>query len=65
MKKNIYIVLTAIAVILTGVVSTNEVREEISEYSIVIWALFVTMGVGMSLLFAAHYIVTFNEEDGE
>lgn len=65
MKKNIYIVLTAIAVILTSIVSTNEVREEISQYSIVVWALFLAMGIGMSLLFAAHYIVTFNEEDGE
>jgi hypothetical protein len=65
MKKNIYIVLTAIAVILTSIVATNEVREEISEYSIVVWALFLVMGIGMSLLFAAHYIVTFNDEDGE
>jgi hypothetical protein len=65
MKKNIYIVLTAIAVILTSIVATNEVRREISEYSILVWALFLTMGIGMSLLFAAHYIVTFNEEDGE
>jgi hypothetical membrane protein len=59
MKKNIYIVLTAIAVILTSIVATNEVREEI------VWALFLVMGIGMSLLFAAHYIVTFNDEDGE
>ena len=65
MKKNIYIVLTAIAVILTSIVATNEVRREISEYSILVWALFLTMGIGMSLLFAAHYIVTFNEEYGE